>query len=249
MRWGVVLALVVAGCVAAQRYAVVRPGLDCDRATRVAYRAMRELGYRVTELVPPEGERPVVIRGEKETPEGTLRRGAVRIACSGAGAELQPIEDTPFSDFAYSFTNLLALPDVSAPRAASGLEVQVHALERFEARLDLGGVPTQGDAVAMRIVVRNETDRAVTVDPADVDVVAADGTSAAPLAGAALEAAIAAGPAGDRVRAALLRKQRVAPHTTVSGFLVFPPGTYREARLALTDVETGETEGFVTPVE
>src|SRR5579875_2084648 len=240
MRWGVVLALVVAGCVAAQRYAVVRPGLDCDRATRVAYRAMRELGYRVTELVPPEG---------------TLRRGAVRIACSGAGAELQPIEDTPFSDFAfsrgfdYSFTNLLALPDVSAPRAASGLEVQVHALERFEARLDLGGVPTQGDAVAMRIVVRNETDRAVTVDPADVDVVAADGTSAAPLAGAALEAAIAAGPAGDRVRAALLRKQRVAPHTTVSGFLVFPPGTYREARLALTDVETGETEGFVTPVE
>ena len=255
MRWGVVLALVVAGCVAAQRYAVVRPGLDCDRATRVAYRAMRELGYRVTELVPPEGERPGVIRGEKETPEGTLRRGAVRIACSGAGAELQPIEDTPFSDFAfsrgfdYSFTNLLALPDVSAPRAASGLEVQVHALERFEARLDLGGVPTQGDAVAMRIVVRNETDRAVTVDPADVDVVAADGTSAAPLAGAALEAAIAAGPAGDRVRAALLRKQRVAPHTTVSGFLVFPPGTYREARLALTDVETDETEGFVTPIE
>src|SRR5579875_3072089 len=86
MRWGVVLALVVAGCVAAQRYAVVRPGLDCDRATRVAYRAMRELGYRVTELVPPEGERPGVIRGEKETPEGTLRRGADRVLGRRRGA-------------------------------------------------------------------------------------------------------------------------------------------------------------------
>ncbi len=255
MRWAVVLAVAVAGCVAASRYAVVRPGLDCDRATRTAYRALRELGYRVTELIPPEGERPGVIRGEQRTPEGTVRRGAVRIACSGAGVELQPIEDTPLSDFSfsrgfdYSFTNLLQLPDVAAPRAAGGLEVQVHALERVEARLDLGGVPTQGDAVAMRIVVRNGTDRAVTVDPADVDVVAADGASAAPLAGAALDAALAAGPAGERVRAALLHKQRVAPHTTVSGFLVFPPGTYREARLALTDVETDETEGFVTPIE
>src|SRR5579884_3255423 len=217
MRWAIVLAVAVAGCVAASRYAVVRPGLDCDRATRTAYRALRELGYRVTELIPPEGERPGVIRGEQRTPEGTVRRGAVRIACSGAGVELQPIEDTPLSDFAfsrgfdYSFTNLLQLPDVSAPRAAGGLEVQVHALERAEARLDLGGVPTQGDAVAMRIVVRNGTDRAVTVDPADVDVVAADGASAARRAGARRAAAQAAGGAAhDRERLPRLPARHVS---------------------------------------
>jgi hypothetical protein len=255
MRRAVVLAVVVAGCFAASRYAVERPDLDCDRALRVAYRAMRELGYRVTELVPPPGDRPGVIRGEKAEPDGRVREGEVRITCTGRGVTLQPVESDLFSDFQfsrgfdYSFTNLLALPDTSAPWGAGGLQVQVHAIDRTEARLDLGGVPTRGDAVAMRIVVRNDTDRAVTVDPADVDVVAADGTAAAPLTGPALVAALAAGPAGDRVRAELLRKQRVAPHTTASGFLVFPPGTYRQARLELTDVETEETEGFVTPIE
>ncbi|HLK09999.1 MAG TPA: hypothetical protein VKW76_01320 [Candidatus Binatia bacterium] len=255
MRRAIALAAALAGCFAASRYAVVRPGLGCDRATRVAYRAMLELGYRVTELLPPQVDRPGVVRGEKTGADGRTHVGEVRIACSGAGAELQPIEDTLLSDFEfsrgfdYSFTNLLQLPDVSAPTAAGGLQVQVRALDPFQARLDLGGVPTQGGAVPMRVVVRNDTDRAVTIDPADVDVVAADGTSAAPLAGAALDAALAPGAAGDRVRAELLVKRRVGPHTTVSGFLVFSPGAYREARLSLTDVETDETEGFVTPIQ
>ncbi len=71
----------------------------------------------------------------------------------------------------------------------------------------------------------------------------------APLAGAGLQAAIAAGAAGDRVRSELFTARRVAAHATATGYLVFPPGTYREARVTLDDVETGEGEGFVTPVE
>jgi len=51
------------------------------------------------------------------------------------------------------------------------------------------------------------------------------------------------------VRAERLRPGRVAAHTTASGFLVYPPGVYREARISIEDVETGESEGFVTPVE
>jgi len=34
-----------------------------------------------------------------------------------------------------------------------------------------------------------------------------------------------------------------------SRYLVYPPGVYREARISIEDAETGESEGFVTPVE
>ena len=43
--------------------------------------------------------------------------------------------------------------------------------------------------------------------------------------------------------------QRVRPHTTVKGYLVYPRAQYREARVSIEDVETEESEGFVTPVE
>ena len=42
----------LSGCPAPARYREVRPGLGCERATRVAYRTMLEIGYTVTEVVP-----------------------------------------------------------------------------------------------------------------------------------------------------------------------------------------------------
>jgi hypothetical protein len=99
------------------------------------------------------------------------------------------------------------------------------------------------------VTIRNDTDRAVAFDPARLELVDAGGASASALGGDALAAAIASGPAGERVRGELLRARRVAANTTASGYLVFPPGTYREARVTIDDVETGEGEGFVTPVQ
>jgi len=139
-------------------------------------------------------------------------------------------------------------PDVEEPRAAQGLQVLVHALTAQESVLDLGGVPTTS-GVAVRVTVRNNTDRAVSLDPTRLQLVPAAGDATGPLAGAAADAAIAAGPAGDRVRADMLGTRRVPPHTTLSGYLVFPPGSYREARVTIEDVETGEGEGFVAPVQ
>jgi hypothetical protein len=55
--------------------------------------------------------------------------------------------------------------------------------------------------------------------------------------------------AGDRVRAELFGPRPVAPRETRIGFLVYPAGAYREARVSIDDVETDETDGFVTPVE
>src|SRR5438093_989738 len=133
--------------------------------------------------------------------------------------------------------------------AARGLEVLVHVVLPHEALLDLGGVPTVGGALAVRVTVRNHSERAVAIDPAQVELVPADGPSAAPLAGPSLDAALAQNPAAERVRRERLAPARVGANETVTGYAVYPGAAYREARIAIEDAETGETEGFVAPVE
>ena len=246
-------ALTLLGCPPPAQYTEVRPGLSCERATRVAYRTLVTLGYTVTNVVVANPEHAGGVSGTRTAPDGTVRTGRVVITCDARGAVLRPVEDALIPDydfsraFGYSFKALVQRPDVEEPRAALGLQVLVHAIGPHEATLDLGGVPTVAGAVAVRLTIRNSTDRAVAFDPARIELV--NGSSAGPLADAALPAALAAGPAGDRVRAELLAARRVPAHTTVSGFLVFPAGSYHEARLTIEDVETGEGEGFVTPVE
>jgi hypothetical protein len=251
MRRLAVLALLAAGCPTPAIYKEIRPGLSCERATRVTYRTLVALGYTVTELVPATPERAGVVSGTKPGPEGGTLTGRVVITCDAEGAVLKPVEDSvlPNYDFSrgfgYSFKELVKHPDVEEPWAGRGLEVLVHALSPQEATLDLGGVATVAGAVLVRVTVRNNTARAVSIDPARIDLVPAGG----PLADEALARALAPGAAGNRVRAEPLRPGRVAAHTTTTGYLVYPPGTYREARIAIEDVETGESEGFVSPVE
>ena len=255
MRGVAILLLALTGCPAPTRYAIERPGLGCDRALRVAHRTMIQIGYTVTDMVPPGPSTPGLIEGTKVGPDGERHRDSVRITCNAAGATLQPVEEgiVPNYEFSrmfgYSFKSLVQRPDVEEPSAARGLQVQVRVIDSYQARLDLGGVPTAAGAVPVRVTVRNDTDRAVAISTRDIDLVRADGSSVAPLEGPSLDAALAPGAAGDQVRTDLLATARVAPHTVVIRWVVFPAGTYREARVSITDVETDETEGFVTPVE
>jgi hypothetical protein len=251
-----ILVAVLLGCPAPRQYAVERPGLDCGRATRVAYRTMVALGYTVTDLSEASPERAGFVAGTKTGPDGVAHAGRVVIRCSASGADLQPVEEGLVPDnyefsraFDYSFKSLVQRPDVETPWKNVGLEVLVEALDSMRARLDLGGVPTVGDAIAVRVTIRNNTDRKVRLDAARLSLVASGGDAREPLAGAALAAAIAPGAAGDRVRAELFGPRPVAGGETRTGFLVYPAGRYREARVAIEDVETEETEGFVTSVQ
>ncbi len=256
MRWALMaVATAVSACAAPARYAIQRPDLTCARATRVAHRSVVELGYTVTALLPARPDRAGEVVVKRTGPEGEAETARVVITCGGQGAVLQPYEDALFPNyefsraFGYSFKALVQRPDEEEPRANAGLEVLVEALTVYQALLDLDGVPTVGDTALVRITVRNHTDRAVALDPARIDLVPAGGEAAAPLAGSKLEAALAPGAAAERVRTERLAARPIAPHTTARGYLVYPAGDYREARIAIEDVETGETEGFVTPVQ
>jgi len=257
MRWVVlVLAVYLWGCPPPTKYAVERPGLPCDRAARVAHRTMVTLGYTITELVEPSVQRAGAVGGTKTGPDGKTQAGRVVIRCTAQGAVLQPVENALVPEsydfsraFGYSFKTLVQRPDVETPWKSTGLQVLVQALDPFEARLDLGAVATLGDAVPVRVTVRNDTDRKVRLDAPRLSLVDAQGASHEPLAGPALAAALAKNAAGERVRSELFGATPIAARETRIGFLVYPPGRYREARVAIEDVETEETDGFVAPVE
>jgi hypothetical protein len=139
--------------------------------------------------------------------------------------------------------------NADVPRAAVGLEIRVHTVSAEEARLDLGGPATVAGAVAVRVTVRNHTDRAVRMDPDRLVLLVRGGSPTSPLTGAALAAALDGGPGGSAVRTNQLGDRRIAPKTTVTAYLVYPAAEYDEARVSFEDVETGESEGFVAPVD
>lgn len=242
------------GCPTPQQFVEKRPNLSCDRATKVAYRTMEALGYTITDVVRANPERVGGITGTKTLRDGTQTTGRVTVTCGASGAEVRPIEEALLPDydfsraFGYSFKELVQRPDTEEPHAASGLEVLIHVVSPQEATLDLGG-PAATGATAVRVTVRNNTDRAVTVDPERIELVDDRGSPANALTGGRLDAATAAGPGGDAVRRGPLRKGRIAKNTTFVGYLLYPAAIYREARITIEDVETGESEGFVTPVE
>src|SRR5262245_57576043 len=259
MRWPVLLlvigAISVAGCFAPKRYAVDRPGLECDRAVRVARRTLDTLGYTITEMVQPKERVPGALGGTRSLPSGKVTTGRVRIVCDAGGAQLQPVEDSIVPDyefsraFGYSFKSLVQRPDVESPVVQSGVQVLAEVLDVYEQRLDLASEAVGRQHALVRLTVRNGTDRAVMPDARGLTLVTAAGTSAEPLAGPAAAGVVLPGAGGDRVRQELMDRLEVPARSTAVRFLIYPAGAYREARVDIEDVETKEHDGFVAPVQ
>lgn len=248
-------ALLLAGCPAPARYTVERPADECHRSTRVAHRTMEQLGYTVTKMTEATGSTPGYIQGTKTGADGKTKVGSVRITCDGYGVHIQPVEgdlvpDFEFSRaFGYSYKGLVQRPDVESPVVESGLQILVERVDRFQAGFDLGRNPVSGDAILVRVTIRNGTDRAVALSATSVELLTPDGSSTPPLDSAAASAALSSDAAGAEVRAKLLKRKEVAGGVTDVVYLLYPKGTYRDTLIAVEDVETGETEGFQTGLE
>jgi len=255
VRWLALTLVVLAGCPAPRRYAVEQPGMPCERGTRLAYDTMQQLGYTVTEVVEATRAVPGRILGTKRRPDGTIDRAVVRVTCEASGVVLQPVEGdlVPTFEFSRGFgysAKALAKQPVAEGTVESGrLEVTIEAIDVPLATLDLGDWPMTSEDVLVRVTVRNGTERPVVAEPSSVRLLAPTGEPVEALQGAALAASVGAGNAAATVRAGLLlARTRVEPGTKIQRFLVFPPGRYAEARVALEDVETGEADGFQVPV-
>lgn len=255
VRWIAALLVLVAGCPAPRRYALVQPGLSCARATRVAYGTMQQIGYKVTEVVEATPSRTGRIVGTRQGPDGGSKRGTIRITCDARQAMLQPVESdlVPTFEFSrafnYSFRALVAQPDDQEPTEKGALQVSIEAFDGPRATLDLGGWPLAADQVLVRVIVRNGTDRPVVVEGDRILLVTPQGDLVSGLSGGALAGALDTSESAGTVRASLLERERVGARTTLARYLVFPPGAYEEAQVSIEDVETGESDGFQVPVQ
>jgi hypothetical protein len=79
----VVLPLTVAAACAAPEprlYAIVAPGMSCERAHELSASVMERLGYTVAQTTPVVGSEPGVIRGSRKEPQGEMSV-SVKITC------------------------------------------------------------------------------------------------------------------------------------------------------------------------
>jgi hypothetical protein len=251
------LALVVglAACPPAGRYAVVAKDLPCDRATRVAHRTMVSLGFEVDALTEATPGRSGRISGTRPRADGTRERGSVNISCGEDEVILQPVEGelVPSSwdfsrSFGYSFTTLESRPDQETPAQEVGLQILLEVVTEAAAQLELGAPAVTAAATLLRVTVRNHTPRPLDVDAERLGRVSPNGDPETALAGSELARVMLPGPGADAVRANLLGRTHVPANETVVRFLVFPPGSYREANVTILDTETSETEGFLVQV-
>jgi hypothetical protein len=140
------------------------------------------------------------------------------------------------------------------------LRVEIEPLTRPQAQIEFGVDVLTGGILPVRIRIDNLTDRTYLLDPAEIRLAGADRTRVNALApqDAASWLSSARHPTtgqplveesaadlGIQFREKVFTAERVPPRTSVQGFLFFPRGTYRNARLVLTEEESEETEGFV----
>src|SRR6185295_4232227 len=80
MAWLLALGLAfLLGCPAPAIYREVRPGLSCERATRISHRTLVSMGFTITSLVPARIGQGGEVTGTKPMPDGSTRTGRVLI--------------------------------------------------------------------------------------------------------------------------------------------------------------------------
>ncbi|HYB98303.1 MAG TPA: hypothetical protein VEC57_04135 [Candidatus Limnocylindrales bacterium] len=150
----------------------------------------------------------------------------------------------------------------SAPEqepAGAGMTVRLEPQRGFSTVLDFDADLASAGILPIRVSIRNGTARSYTFDPKDIVVrVRGSRTSADPLsaADAAARLSAAAGAGGKQTNIGnvasatkimtekALAGARLGPGASTAGYVYYPVGDYDRAKVTMTDVETGELEGF-----
>ncbi len=144
---------------------------------------------------------------------------------------------------------------VGAPSSSAGVQVTVEPQQGFATVLDFDADVSAAGILPIKITLTNAGSRPYDFDPEEVNVrVRGSRQRAEPLgidgATSRLQAAAGSG-IGDVSTATRIMQQnrlkagRLDPGATISGYLFFPTGDYDRAKLLMTDVKTGEAEGFL----
>lgn len=189
-------------------------------------------------------------RGELEViREGRHATGEVRRKANSSRATRTPAASAAGSTVA---------PSPAAHETS--LVVRLEALRGFASVLDFDADLSACGVLPVKVVIRNGTRRAYEFNPSTIVVsgsqsrekvsplsrgalerLLADGGASAPEAGEVGDLAVARSLVADKA----LGSGRISPGDAVEGFVFFPLADYDRARMFMTDVATGESEGFV----
>lgn len=143
----------------------------------------------------------------------------------------------------------------TAPASGGGMQVSVEPQEGFATVLDFDADLSAAGVLPIKITIRNASDRPYDFDPEEVNVrvrgsrqraepLGVDG-AVSRLRGAASAEIGDASAAARIMKSRRLQRGRLEPGAVSSGFLYFPTGDYDRAKILMSDVRTGEAEGFL----
>lgn len=266
----VVLLLGLAGCAAMSSepatVSLQEPRLTCAQALRASRDAMRKLGYAIEDVTPErDGEpgRVVAVRhagwSAADPDSAATWRATAEVRCDDSGATVsavadgEPMERMRFPGaFGEAFQAALAADRTSAPAVGvasrpveRGLAITVLPLANGAASPFAEIDPLAAGILPVRIEIANRTDRRYRFDPAAVRLTTVQGERRSPLAADDVRRRLAAAvDAVDALLAAGIAAGEIAANEIRSGYVYFESAAYQRASVVVTEVESGEAEGF-----
>jgi len=254
---------------------VHEPYATCAQALRGTRDGLRSLGFTIEDVEPAHGKEPGRVAAVRHSgwsaaspEEGEAIRVHAEIRCDDAGATVTAdSEETGLArmrfpgQFREAYRAALARnrAPVSAAAAPSG-RVDQRAVAERGLVVSIAPFPPNNtfpvaDAdpravglLAFQVEIVNRTERRYAFDPAEVRMVTSEGRRRDALGASELRRRFAAdGATAERLLDVAISAREIAPGESHSGFIYMEATGYRRATLRLTDVESGEAEGFSVP--
>ncbi|MBI5505524.1 MAG: hypothetical protein HY899_12035 [Deltaproteobacteria bacterium] len=145
-----------------------------------------------------------------------------------------------------------------SPSGGVGLEIEPQ--HGFSTVLDFDADVAAAGVLPIKVTIRNGTNRSYQFSPADLVVrVRGSRASAEPLTPADAAARLVARAGSESAQTQIgnvasarkvivdraLKGGKLTPGASASGYVYYPVGDYDRAKLTMTDVSTGEAEGFL----
>jgi hypothetical protein len=265
-----VLLLGLAGCAAMTNEPATvnlqEPRLTCAQALRASRDALRKLGYTIEDVTPERGGEPgrvVAVRhagwGAADPDSAGTWRATAEVRCDDSGATIAAVAEGEAMErmrfpgaFGDAFQAALAADRTPAPAvgvarrpAERGLAIAVLPLASGAASPFAEIDPLAAGILPVQIKIANRTDRRYRFDPAAVRLTTVEGDRRAPLAPDDLRRRLAAAvDAVDALLDAGIVAGEIAANEVRTGFVYFEAAAYQRASVVVTEVESGEAEGF-----
>jgi hypothetical protein len=270
------LGLLVAGCTpVSQSYVVHSAELDCEEGNRYAYKAVTDMGMKVTSFQQAHPGRPGRLKAI-----GRDRSGDVTITCDDAGVHIDP-NQTSMGDRVFErgvflsvtgrsglqmdrgevkgrdkrVENLAQAVEQGVPPPSGSVLVEVQPQRGFETVLDFDADLASAGILPIKITIQNGSKRAYTFALDGLVVRRKNGEPGTRLTGAEAAAKLAAKAGSENIgnvesaKKIVVEKElkgaRLAAGASVSGYVYYPVGDYDRAKINMTDVAAEELESFL----